>query len=62
MAADANESMSATEASRRKAPSQPDQGLLIAADLASTRQADIDVLHVVMCIDDGQKGFDFLEL
>ena len=57
----ANGPMSATEASRIKTPSQPDQGLLIAGNLASTRQADIDVLHVVMGIDDGQKGFDFLE-
>ena len=57
----ANGPMSATEASRSKTPSQPDQGLLIAGNLASTRQADIDVLHIVMGIDDGQKGFDFLE-
>jgi hypothetical protein len=61
MAANANGPMSATEASRRKAPGQPDQGLLIAGGFASTRQADIDVLHIVMCIDDGQKSFDFLE-
>ena len=61
MAANANGPMSATETISRKTPSQPDQGLLIAGGFASTRQTDIDVLHVVMCIDDGQKGFDFLE-
>ena len=61
MAANATGPMSATETISRKTPSQPDQGLLIAEDLASTCQADIDVLHIVMGIDDGQKGFDFLE-